>query len=93
MPFWGPLSSKANPLYVGSESPPAIPPLSDLAEDSKEEQELVILPTASTADWHVLPAISHSGMRQGNFPSSSAVKVPLCLSFQASLLVPPWLVL
>ena len=47
----GPLSSKVNPSYMGSQSPPAIPPLLDLAEDSKEEQELIILRTASTADW------------------------------------------
>ena len=48
----GPLSSKANPSYVGSQSPPSMPPFSDLLEASKEEQELVILRTASTADWH-----------------------------------------
>ena len=47
----GPLSSKANPSHVGSQSPPAIPPFSDLVEDSKEQQELIILWTASTADW------------------------------------------
>ena len=47
----GPLSSKANPSYMGSQSPPSIPPFSDLLEDSKEEQELVTLQTASTADW------------------------------------------
>ena len=65
---WGPLSSKVNPSYVGSQSPPAIPPLSDLAEDSKEEQELVILQTASTADWRASASDFSFGDVPGELP-------------------------
>ena len=64
----GPLSSKAKPSYVGSQSPPAIPPLSDLAEDSKEEQELVILQTASTADWRASACNFSFGDAPGELP-------------------------
>ena len=65
---WGPLSSKANPSYVGSQSPLAIPPFSDLVEDSKEEQELVILRTASTANWHASACDFSFGNAPGELP-------------------------
>ena len=73
---WGPLSSKANPLYVGSQSPPAIPPFSDLVEDSKEEQELVILRTASTANWHASACDFSFGNVPGELPFLFGNEVP-----------------
>ena len=65
-----------------------MPPLSDLVEDSKEEQELVILRLLLQPTDAPLPVISHLGTSQGSFPSSLAMEVPLGPSFQASLLVP-----
>ena len=64
----GPLPSKANPSYMGSQSPPSIPPFSDLLEDSKEEQELVILQTASTADWRASACDFSFGNAPGELP-------------------------
>ena len=53
---------------MGSQSPPSIPPFSDLLEDSKEEQELVILQTASTADWHASACDFSFGNTPGELP-------------------------